>query len=45
MLFTDMSCGNVGQYHLNCNIGVFVCVFELFKYEAMSVAVLEIHVT
>ena len=45
MLFTDMSCGNVGHYQLNSNIGVFVCVFELFKYEAMSVAVLEIHVT
>ena len=41
LLVTDMSCGNVGQYQLNSNIGV--CV--LFKYEALPVAVLQKLVT
>ena len=39
MLVTDMSCGNVGQYHLNSNVGVCVCVCvlvrALIKYEAI----------
>jgi len=39
-LVTDMSCGNIGQYQLNSNIGVFV-----FKYEAVTVAGLQKVVT